>query len=73
VQPPYLTPQEEEELRILRLHYGVGAIEAEHVLPSWEREMMIDWVLQEATDPAQRPAASGGAFDAVPEGLSDLG
>ena len=46
-------------------------MEAEHVLPDWERTMLIGWV-QEANDSEQDGAGARGAgdpFSVVPEGL----
>lgn len=60
------------ELLILRVHYGIGALEAEHELPAWERDMLIDAYLEKTDDGTSRPAPSGGPFSVVPEELSGL-
>lgn len=55
---------------LLRRHFGISAYEAEHVLPSWERSMLIERFIAEHAegDAGERGAAPSGApLSRVPE------
>lgn len=38
---PYVSPQVARELYLLRRYLGVGAHEAQHVLPAWEVRVLL--------------------------------
>jgi hypothetical protein len=54
-------------LFVLRREFGISAHEAEHVIPAWEREMLLRrYVEQKEIERGDTPTPSGEPFSRVP-------
>jgi hypothetical protein len=57
---------------VLRRHFRISAYEAEHGMPSWEREMLLRLFMEERGGSKGSSDISGDPFSSVPEELREL-